>query len=184
MNSDDIQGDDPSLFDQSKPVFPRATPSRNLWCSVPHGGVTLDREGYALAAGFAIGLINLGAGDRLRGYYYDKITETLWRYMIGGHDPLVEPTLIANQSAPPDTLLGPGGVPWSNGLDDAETVADIPILSDNLNRDRTQHGLEGEQANIIISQSNVRTRASLTPLHTDRSVPFRLCWRVSIWTLM
>ena len=124
----------------------------------------MDREGYALAAGFAIGLINLGAGDRLRGYYYDKITEMLWQYMIGGRDPLVEPTDIANQQAPPNTLLGPGGVPWNDGLDDAETVADIPILCDSLSRDQTQHGLEGEQANVIISQSNVRTQTPLNPL--------------------
>lgn len=46
-------------------------------CGFTQGGVTTDREGYALAAGFGLGLINLGMGGRGRGIDDMQVEDTL-----------------------------------------------------------------------------------------------------------
>ena len=75
--------------------------------------------------------------------------------MIGGRDPLLEPVDIARSTGPTDRLLGPGGVPWSNELRDHELVQNTELLYENLNREPTAQGIDGEQANFLNSHSQV-----------------------------
>jgi hypothetical protein len=46
--------------------------------------INQDREAYALAAGFALGLINLGRGRWSSGISNGSIAETLKRLILGG----------------------------------------------------------------------------------------------------
>lgn len=46
--------------------------------------INQDREAYALAAGFALGLINLGRGRWSSGVSNGSIAETLRRLILGG----------------------------------------------------------------------------------------------------
>lgn len=49
-------------------------------------GVTQDREGYALAAGMALGLITLGQGRDAPGLVGVRLEERLRYFMLGGSE--------------------------------------------------------------------------------------------------
>lgn len=93
------------------------------------------REAYALCAGFAIGLINLGLGNELNGRYHNETIELLRLYMIGGMDPQMCAQAVSTEPPPPNGLMGPAGVPWNGALDDAENVQHIPLLFNGLVND-------------------------------------------------
>eukprot|EP00210_Caulerpa_lentillifera_P008130 g7764.t1 len=112
------------------------------------GAVTQDREGFALAAGFAFGLINLGAGNELTGYYHDKMIFILRRYMLGGLDPRLEADREANLNLPPmEGLLGPGGLQFNAALGDNDLIRDIYPLNADLNQGASSSNNDGEQLN-------------------------------------
>ncbi|KAL3687507.1 hypothetical protein R1sor_013816 [Riccia sorocarpa] len=54
----------------------------------PGGDSPLDREGYALAAGLALGLVTLGRGNDAWGLSDLRIEDRLRHYMSGGREPL------------------------------------------------------------------------------------------------
>ncbi|CAD7696275.1 unnamed protein product [Ostreobium quekettii] len=118
-----------------------------------NGGVTQDREGYALAAGLALGLVNLGNGGQACGLEDLRIEECLRYYMVGGHDPrgTMRPR-GSQQQAVMNTglegLLGPGGVPWDPDLRDAEMVEDLPGVNISLARDQASRGLDGDHTQV------------------------------------
>lgn len=96
-------------------------------------GVRTHREAYALCAGFAIGLINLGAGNERKGYYYDQIVRTLQTYMLGGQDPLVYPRgREPHEHEPPVGLFGPRGLPFNGALGDRNYLPSDSILLSTL----------------------------------------------------
>ncbi|GMI26641.1 hypothetical protein TeGR_g303, partial [Tetraparma gracilis] len=52
----------------------------------PSSDKIADREGYVLASGLALGMVNLGRGDNMGGLSGLMIEERLTRYMVGGRD--------------------------------------------------------------------------------------------------
>ena len=59
----------------------------------PESDVTLDREAYTLSCGIALGMVNIGKGDRVAGGSGAgeglddlNIAERLYRYIVGGTD--------------------------------------------------------------------------------------------------
>ncbi|GMH41655.1 hypothetical protein BSKO_09565 [Bryopsis sp. KO-2023] len=121
-------------------------------CGFVQGGVTTDREGYALAAGFALGLINLGMGGQGCGIDDMQIEDTLRYFMVGGNNP--QPSVRRIQStpvAPPglDGLLGPGGTPWDIELRDMEMVEGVPG-TDQLSNHNTNRGPDGDHAQVVL----------------------------------
>jgi len=107
-----------------------------------------------LAAGFAFGLVNLGAGCLLKGEKYNKMIEKLRRYMVGGQDPNLNHKLPWEQEIPDNTLLGPGGTAWSNLLDDRETITGIPILRPSLREELPPQGIGAAPGNTLVEKSN------------------------------
>lgn len=130
--------------------------------SAPSGGVIQDREGFALAAGFALGMINLGAGNELTGYYYDKIITQLRRYMLGGLDPHLEADNAANLNLTPmEGLLGPGGVGVHPGLLDNDPIANIPLVNTDLEQGGGPHDEDhlnlGSHSHVVLESEHLDT---------------------------
>ncbi len=50
----------------------------------PLSDKAIEREGYALASGFAIGMVNLGVGKEMQGMGDLNLDERLVRYVEGG----------------------------------------------------------------------------------------------------
>ena len=50
----------------------------------PLSDKAIEREGYALASGIALGLVNLGIGNKMQGLIDLKLDERLIRYVEGG----------------------------------------------------------------------------------------------------
>ncbi|KAL3162204.1 hypothetical protein ABBQ32_009910 [Trebouxia sp. C0010 RCD-2024] len=77
--------------------------------STQGSAVSQDREGYALAAGLALGLITLGQGRGAVGLSDLHIEERLRYYMVGGSDPgLPGGSTGSSQSQAASKVFGPG----------------------------------------------------------------------------
>ena len=70
----------------------------------PGGDNVLDREGYALAAGFALGLVTLGRGRDAWGLADLHIEDRLRHYMSGGGEPTDERLQRFDGTMPPSNL--------------------------------------------------------------------------------
>ncbi|KAL0039031.1 hypothetical protein WJX77_005730 [Trebouxia sp. C0004] len=77
--------------------------------STQGSAVSQDREGYALAAGLALGLITLGQGRAAVGLSDLHIEDRLRYYMIGGSDPgMLGVSTGSSQQQPASSVFGPG----------------------------------------------------------------------------
>lgn len=81
--------------------------------------------------------------------------ELLRRYMLGGTDPQIESIRKAKEPDQPSGLMGPGGVPWNEGLRDADTVSHIDLLHRDVTQERSGQTLEADKPNGRSDQAQV-----------------------------
>ncbi|KAK9828929.1 hypothetical protein WJX72_002853 [[Myrmecia] bisecta] len=97
--------------------------------------VAQDREGYALAAGLALGLITLGRGHDAVGLADLHIEDRLRYFMVGGSDPGMMGRRYAHGSS------GGGGLPASSsGVFGANIIGFDPTLGGEVQHMNGYHG--------------------------------------------
>ncbi|BBN07484.1 anaphase-promoting complex subunit 1 [Marchantia polymorpha subsp. ruderalis] len=117
----------------------------------PGGDNPLDREGYALAAGLALGLVTLGRGNDAWGLADLHIEDRLRHYMSGGSEPS------------DDRQRRPDGFTSSNSL---------PTASRNV-EDLSQAGgqvMEGSMVNLDVTAPGATLALALMFLKTNNKV--------------
>ncbi|PSC69420.1 anaphase-promoting complex subunit 1 isoform X2 isoform B [Micractinium conductrix] len=151
-----------------------------------HKGVTQDREGYALAAGLALGLITLGRGRAAVGLADLHLEEKLRYFMVGGAP---SGTVATHQglaaaggqaAAPGDGVFGPGVIGFDPTLGEPElrhgplrrtggTSRAVGSVAEELAaaQGSSQTVLEGELLNLGVTSPAAALALGLMYLQTN-----------------
>ena len=107
--------------------------------------IAVDREGYSLAAGLALGFVTLGQGNKAVGLADLRIEDRLRRFMEGGKDPEAAAVLAANNYA---TQAQCSRIKEGDVVN-VDITAPAAILALGLMYLRTNNAAVGEQVNDV-----------------------------------
>ncbi|GAB4821235.1 hypothetical protein N2152v2_008281 [Parachlorella kessleri] len=165
----------------SKQTPAEATPGVDL-----HQGVSHDREGYALAAGMALGLITLGRGRKALGLADLHLEERLRYFMLGGSESGTVASqrglaaVIGQGNAATEGVFGPGIIGFDPTLGEPQQRFVAPARDSGSGRSggtvaeelaaaqgSSQVVLEGELVNLEVTSPAATLALGLMYLHTN-----------------